>query len=184
MTQADFATACGVGKTAQYTYEANDRHPDILYIGAAMAAGVDVGYLMTGKQDLAGKLYAAGKIADGVGEHLVLEALGNLDLYGFEQSLGDSEIEAVRRSRDLKPMVRKLIAHNRDLREIFDARPAVDVSILEAVLLELDRSELAKALPASKRAKVAALAYRLASKHGTVDRAVIEEASALATAEK
>ena len=138
MTQADFATACGVKKTAQYTYEANDRHPDILYIGAAMVAGVDVGYLITGKRDLMGQIYAASVIANGVGENLVLEALANLDLYGFEQSIGDSEIEAARRSRDRKPMVRKLIDHNSDLREIFDARPVVDVSILEAVLIEVE----------------------------------------------
>jgi len=179
MTQAEFAAACGVGKTAQYTYEANDRHPGALYLGAAMVAGVNVGYLLTGSRSHPGaQLYAAGKIADGVGEGLALDALGSLDLEGFEASLSDEDVEAAGR-HDLAPMLRKLITHTPDLRAIFEARPAIDVGILEAVFVEIERSSLAKALSPGKKARVAALAYRLALRNGTVDREVIEEAAAL-----
>lgn len=179
MSQVEFATACGVKRTAQYNYEANERHPDIVYLGGAMAAGVDMGYLLTGSRDLAQKLYAAGLIADRAGEHLVLEALANLDLDGFTNSISEEETEAARRG-DRGPALRKLIAYNRDLRALFDARPAIDVKLLEAVVLEIERSELAKALPASQRAKVTALAYRAAAKHGAVDRDLIAEAIGLA----
>jgi hypothetical protein len=142
-----------------------------------------MGYLLTGSRDLLGKLSAAGSIANTAAENLVLEALANLDLDGFVDAIGAEEIEAARH-RDRGPMLRKLIAHNRDLRALFEARPAVDVDILAAVFLEVERSELAKALTADKRARVTALAYRLASKHGAVDRAVIEEASSLAAPKK
>lgn len=179
MSQVEFATACGVKRTAQYNYEANERHPDIVYLGGAMAAGVDMGYLLTGSRDLRGQLYAAGFIANRVGEDLVLEALANLDLGGFVDSIGDGEMVAGKRM-DRGPVLRKLIAHNPDLRALFDARPAVDVKLLEAVLLEIERSDSAKGLPAIQRAKVTALAYRAAAKHGVVDRDLVAEAIHLA----
>ena len=178
MSQVEFATACGVKRTAQYNYEANERHPDIVYLGGAMAAGVDMGYLLTGSRDLAKKLYAASFVANRAGEHLVLEALANLDLDGFVDSIGSADMDSAR-ARDRGPILRKLIAHNRDLRAIFEARPAVDVKLLEAVLREIERSDLAKALPAGQRAKVTALAYRAAAKNGAVDRELIAEAAGL-----
>lgn len=63
---------------------------------------------------------------------------------------------------------------------MFDERPAVDSSLLERVLIEIEQSDSARLLPASKKARIAALAYRLAQKSGQIDRTVINEAAALA----
>lgn len=48
LSQADFAKACGVGKTAQYTYEKGDREPSLSYMEKAEELGADGYYLFTG----------------------------------------------------------------------------------------------------------------------------------------
>jgi len=48
LSQAKFSEACGVGKTAQYTYEKGDREPSWSYMNAAEKLGVDVLYIFTG----------------------------------------------------------------------------------------------------------------------------------------
>lgn len=48
LSQAKFAEACGVGKTAQYTYERGDREPSWAYMEAAEKIGVDTLYVFTG----------------------------------------------------------------------------------------------------------------------------------------
>ncbi len=185
MTQAAFAAACGVGKTAQYTYEANDRHPDALYLGYAMAAGVNVGYVLNGSRQHPGaQIGAALKIVDKIGEELILDALGNIDLEGFTESISDSDIEAAG-NHDLVPMLQKLIAHTPELRMILEGNQnqTVDAGLLERVLLAVENSNTARALPAGKRARITALAYRIAKQTGIVDKRVIEESAALATPE-
>lgn len=47
-TQAKFAEACGVGRTAQFNYERGEREPSWSYISAAEKIGVDVLYIFTG----------------------------------------------------------------------------------------------------------------------------------------
>lgn len=48
LTQAKFAEACGVGRTAQFNYERGEREPSWSYISAAGKIGVDVLYIFTG----------------------------------------------------------------------------------------------------------------------------------------
>lgn len=48
LTQAKFAEACGVGRTAQFNYERGEREPSWSYISAAEKIGVDVLYIFTG----------------------------------------------------------------------------------------------------------------------------------------
>lgn len=48
LSQAKFSEACGVGKTAQYTYERGDREPSFAYMEAAEKLGVDTLYVFTG----------------------------------------------------------------------------------------------------------------------------------------
>lgn len=56
LTQAKFAEACGVGRTAQFNYERGEREPSWSYISAAEKIGVDVLYIFTGMH--AGKDFA------------------------------------------------------------------------------------------------------------------------------
>jgi phage repressor protein C with HTH and peptisase S24 domain len=48
--QKDFGERCGVSKTSQFNYEADDRYPDTQYLQAAHALGVDVCYVLTGSR--------------------------------------------------------------------------------------------------------------------------------------
>lgn len=182
MTQVAFAAACGVGKTAQYTYEANDRHPDALYLGFAMSAGANVGYILSGSRqhpgiDFAARLHVINKID----EELILSALGNVDLEGFSGSISNSDIDAAKNG-NLAPMIQKLVSHTPELRMILEGNKnqGVDSGILEWVLREMETSSTIKALPAEKRARIAAFAYRLAVQIGAVDKWIIEGAVSLA----
>lgn len=51
LSQTAFAEAAGVQKRSQINYEAGDRLPDVAYLAAAAAAGVDVRYVVTGERD-------------------------------------------------------------------------------------------------------------------------------------
>lgn len=48
LTQDDFAQKGGVQRRAQANYETGDRSPDAAYLAGIAAAGVDVGYVITG----------------------------------------------------------------------------------------------------------------------------------------
>ena len=50
--QKEFGARCGVSKTSQFNYEADDRYPDTQYLRAAHALGVDVCYVLTGSRTL------------------------------------------------------------------------------------------------------------------------------------
>lgn len=50
MNQAQLGLICGVSKTSQLNYESGKRSPDSIYLNAAMQAGVDVMYVLTGQR--------------------------------------------------------------------------------------------------------------------------------------
>jgi len=60
ISQADFAKACGVGRTAQFNYESGKRSPDGGYLYAAGELGVDTGYLLFGVRSTPLNLYDLG----------------------------------------------------------------------------------------------------------------------------
>lgn len=60
ISQADFAKACGVGRTAQFNYESGKRSPDGDYLYAAGELGVDTGYLLFGVRSTPLNLYSLG----------------------------------------------------------------------------------------------------------------------------
>lgn len=49
MNQTEFASAGGVQKQAQFTYEKGLRYPDASYLARIAEVGVDVLYLLTGR---------------------------------------------------------------------------------------------------------------------------------------
>ena len=51
LSQAAFGEVGGVGKLAQLNYEKGIRSPSAEYLHLLTAAGVDAGYLLTGKRD-------------------------------------------------------------------------------------------------------------------------------------
>lgn len=58
LSQAKFAEACGVGKTAQFNYESNARMPSGDYLYEAGKLGVDTGYLLFSERSTPNNLYA------------------------------------------------------------------------------------------------------------------------------
>lgn len=50
LSQGDFADKCGVSKRTQASYEAGTSCPDLRYLAAAEAAGVDVPFLVSGRK--------------------------------------------------------------------------------------------------------------------------------------
>jgi len=60
ISQADFAKACGVGRTAQFNYESGKRSPDGDYLYAAGELGADTGYLLFGVRSTPLNLYSMG----------------------------------------------------------------------------------------------------------------------------
>lgn len=60
LSQAKFALACGIGKTAQFNYESDARVPDGTYLANAGALGVDVGYLLFSERTTSSTAYALG----------------------------------------------------------------------------------------------------------------------------
>lgn len=75
LSQAKFAEACGVGKTAQYTYERGERQPSYAYMEAAEKLGVDTLYVFTGTRTGKDWAYARAysKLLYAIEMHLGLE---------------------------------------------------------------------------------------------------------------
>lgn len=186
LTQAAFGKLCGVGKTAQYTYESGQRFPDAGYLAAAEGLGVDLTYLFSGMRadekvdyDLAHSELCRG----------VFAALGFFpgDVEKFARSivplLHDSwavdESHEEWLSGKLLPAVLEILKASPFIKGQA-GKPWVNVELLESVLRAIDESDAARSLPAIKRARVAALAYRLAGDGGKVSQDVIEQAALLA----
>ncbi|MDP3514311.1 MAG: helix-turn-helix transcriptional regulator [Sulfuritalea sp.] len=187
LTQAAFAKLCGVGKTAQYTYESGQRFPDAGYLAAAEGLGVDLSYLFSGMREDEKVDYdlARWELFDGM-----FAALGFSpdDVEKFSRSIipllhdawsGDGESREEWRSAKLLPAVLEILKASPFIKGLAD-KPWVNVELLESVLRAIDESDAARSLPAIKRARVAALAYRLAGDGGKVSQDVIEQAALLA----
>lgn len=52
MSQADIADAAGITRLTQGKYETGKHSPDANYLGAVLALGMDVTYLLTGVRSL------------------------------------------------------------------------------------------------------------------------------------
>ncbi|MEB5967344.1 peptidase S24 [Comamonas testosteroni] len=61
MNQAELGAAAGVTKGAQLNYESGERSPNVEYLQAVAAAGVDVVYALTGVRDAVSVPSLAGK---------------------------------------------------------------------------------------------------------------------------
>jgi transcriptional regulator with XRE-family HTH domain len=179
LSQAAFAEACGVGKTAQYTYERGEREPNWSYMTMAESLGVDVMYVFTGTR----------KGEDGAYAKAYKQTLLSIEmLLGLEEGR-------------LEQLARTVIENEAALgrRESVDTRPynqAVldwlktskfpdqffDLDLLATIIARLDAAAVRSegALTPEKKAKVTAMLYRAFKASGKVDEALIAEAVALA----
>jgi transcriptional regulator with XRE-family HTH domain len=179
LSQAAFAEACGVGKTAQYTYERGEREPNWSYMTMAEGLGVDVMYVFTGTR---------------TGEDGVYAKAYKQTLLSIEMLLGLEEGR-------LEQLARTVIENEAALgrRESVDTRPYnqavldwlktskfpdqfIDLDLLTTIIARLDAAAVRSegALTPEKKAKVTAMLYRAFKASGKVDEALIAEAVALA----
>lgn len=202
LSQAKFAEACGVGKTAQYTYERGDREPSCSYMTAAGRLGVDVLYLLTGlargfSEEEAKRPNIARLIA---GDESVVEDFDCdffLDVLGITK--GDWQ-EIVRRnlrrwvSDTTGEAIPGVVASpwstwGPDLARastVFAGllESSLDSALLAEVLAGVESALAAQggqaAMPPAKKAQAVAMLYRSFKASGKVDPAMIEEAVKLA----
>lgn len=184
LSQAKFAEACGVGKTAQYTYEKGDREPSYSYMEAAQKLGVDSHYVFTGTKT--GKDWAYARAY-------------SIFLYTIEMLLGlkEGELERLCKQRveldgqvdwfnDKEPTERP---SNVNFGPWIDGvaswlatstKPdrCLDLDLFAKVLTEIEaQAEKANVkLAADRKAKSAIMLYRAFKASGKIDLTMIEEA--------
>lgn len=189
LSQAKFAEACGVGKTAQYTYEKGDREPAYSYMDAAEKLGVDSHYVFTGTRT--GKDWAYARAY-------------SITLYTIEMLLGlkEGELEKLCKQRveldsqvdwfnDKSPEER---SGNVNFSPWIDnvaswlgttTKPerCLDLDLFSKVLAEIDiQSEKAGVkLAADKKSKSAIMLYRSFKASGKIDSKMISDAINLAS---
>lgn len=171
LNQSLFAARVGVSRMSQVNYESGKRSPDAVYLRAAYEAGIDVGYVITGKRTAApdffrmacGLVLEAVELRTGIAEDVlgfVIEALADAATAGWlkEQRSASGEdkmpcdIQEFVQLGDLDEILRALNQNARLLRDIFGAlngalsslpEPGLDGERRLALVLMLFRASLA-----------------------------------------
>lgn len=189
MNQEDFATACGVRRRAQSSYEADTRSPDANYLEAAAKIDVDISYVICGgKQSL-----------ESIFRNLVMEDLFFCTCFelGFDdedvQSLIKTAIsmtfEVHNRNEDVEDMashltvpVRNFLSTSSKISQNVQL-DSIDTDLLENLLRQLDVVAHQKKiiLQPKKKALAVAMLYRTFKSSGKFDLRMIKEAADLAS---
>lgn len=166
LTQAKFAEACGVGRTAQFNYERGEREPSWSYISAAEKIGADVLYIFTGMH--AGKDFALAnaysRLIYTVEMFLGLQE-GNLDELAKEAvSLQGKEVQMMEQPGtvgvlsygDWQDKVMAWLGTSRK------PERCIDAALLAELLDSVDRTSarLGVSLSTEKRVRTALMLYR------------------------
>lgn len=189
-TQEDFATACGVRRRAQVTYESGERSPDARYLEAASKIGVDIAYV----------IYGGKTTFDETIRLMVVEDLFFCICYelGFdEESIQDLVSKATPVAKNLyekledaggaSPLlvdaVKTFLAKNTKViwSNLLDDLPNAGLleTIIEQLEFSLDQKNIA--LHPRKKAIAVAMLYRASKTSGVVDKNMLDETIALAS---
>lgn len=185
MNQEDFATACGVRRRAQSSYESGARSPDANYLEAASKIGADISYVIYGEKHTFKSTL----------KHKVLEDL--FFLICFE--LGYTDEDAMSLLNNSLSTAHELLKQNKevdgiacDLTESVEyflkqcprlSHDALDSALLVAILEQVDIILLEKkiSLQSDKKALAVAMLYRAFRASRKIDTKMIEEALNLAS---
>lgn len=165
MSQAKFAEACGIGKSAQYSYENGGREPPLSYLRAAEKLGVDTLYVQQGVR--IGKDWAYARAYMRLLERI--ESLLALD-EGVLKKLCDMSAELDKDEAWSKPSPEGTVFRSwsdsvRDWLSTSSMPDAcIDASLLSSLLDSVDQSALTAGLSMSteKRVRAALMLYRYA----------------------
>lgn len=113
MTQPVFAKFGGVLKGAQINYEKGERMPDVSYLVAVAAVGVDVSYLLTGLRlppDVAAHFQSAAAVTVKQGNPELSETLVEAMRKQGQAAFNQAEVDLVAQIRALSPEQRALVS--------------------------------------------------------------------------
>lgn len=174
ISQADFAKACGVGRTAQFNYESGKRSPDGNYLHAAGALGVDTGYVLFGDRSTPLNLYSLGvaSILPDITERAGINTDALLHILDLA-----AESEANCWGTSAGP-----VFTNENRAELVNAL-FEDGALLSRVMYEIHEVLHLndKTLPLDKEIRVILMLYRSFKASGKVDQKMVKEAVNLAS---
>lgn len=176
LSQAKFAEACGVKRTAQTTYETGERSPSADYLLAAGRIGVDVPYLLTGLSTTVDTIErrALIKLLDAICNRLGVDWISPLDAaYAeVESSLGVPSVD------EMPSLLAEVEC------SLFDALSEIELNgdLLAAVLSEIDLAIECEeiTMPSPTKAALAVMVYRASKPLKRVDLRVVRDAVRLA----
>jgi transcriptional regulator with XRE-family HTH domain len=174
LSQAKFAEACGVGKTAQFNYESNARMPDGDYLYRAGKQGVDTGYLLFSERSSPNSLYclAAANVLPFIAKKVGL-SIGAL-MWILDRA---AEMEAQHwGGTGLDIEQEDILALIDDLFNAGDLLEAVIVAVSESL------QKFGVSLSINKRFSLTMMLFRAFKSTGKIDSAVIDDAVRLAGA--
>lgn len=172
ISQADFANACGVGRTAQFNYEIGKRNPSGKYLHAAGELGVDTGYVLFGERSTPNSLYSLGvasvlpAVIERVGlNYAALDDILRLAAESEANIWGKTSNSPTLKGEDQAALIDALFENG---------------ALLADVIYEIAKTlHPDKTLALDKKVKVILMLYRLFKPTGKVDTKIVEETIAL-----
>lgn len=170
MTQAAFAKECSVHRNTQIKYESGEREPDAAYLVAMAQAGVDIGYVLTGRVELWEQM-AMRHVLSSIQEHLKL--IPQDDMWKEALRLAYEETVALANNQDVDCMA------SRAIQNLLKTSPVVlDLPMLEDVIEKLEfvlETKGAALEPHIKARSIIALYGKLRSGARRLDLQMVEE---------
>lgn len=188
LSQAKFAEACNIGKTAQFTYEKGDRTPSLEYIDLAAKLGVDVLYLLGGVRTGASEARAYGLfnvltqierllgLKNGEIEKLNQKMLVEIGKSAWLYSIHDIHRLENSFNSSVNSDIENWLATSTTPDKCLDLD--LFAKILSEIEAALDRNKVI--LTPTKKSTSVVMLYRAFKASGRIDQAIIEDAVKLA----
>lgn len=186
-TQADFAKAGGVGRTAQFNYEREERRPSSTYLRGIEAIGADSLYIMTGnrqgKKDLWGQAF--NRMLFTIEMLLGLEE-GRLEKIALMVVLLDDAPDKATTTRETVNYDEFFTAMNDWLKTSTKISDFTDLNLFAEILDEVEKAIIRRGITVSpeKKAQVLVMLYRTFKPTGKVEMSVLVQTLKLAVPEE
>lgn len=191
MKQEDFATACGVRRRAQSSYESDTRSPDTNYLEAAAKIGVDICYVIYGKpgtSETALKLNILEYVYFAINSGLGSTVENAVTLLNYAQLAAHPNINKLYDKFDKESELTKIVKVylrncSKFISDDLQDTVTVDANLLEIILEHIEIILLDKKinLQSKKKALAVTMLYRAFKASGKIDLKMIEETLILAS---
>lgn len=180
LTQEEFAKACGVGRTAQFNYEREERSPSSEYLEAANLLGADSTYIMTGTRRGDDWVYA--KAYKGVLDSI--ESVLDLDRDKIDEIVSmKSQLEnSPKAANSILAIATYNTAVSNWLKSTKRIEGCIDVNFFTSILALsediIQRNKLT--ITPQKKSNAIVMLYQMFKKSGLIEQAIIENTLQLA----